>query len=120
MEALVYSNIEFFYDETVAVVIITRKMMEESGAFEDDIDDISEVARGIEGIRVGITLRELDTGGDKGKASVRTVPGINSNEIAAEFGGGGHPSAAGFSFNASLDDIKKRLLDILPDFLPDS
>jgi nanoRNase/pAp phosphatase (c-di-AMP/oligoRNAs hydrolase) len=45
-----------------------------------------------------------------GKFSIRSVPPI-SHKIAKEFGGGGHPNAAGGFFNFTLKDkILLRLL----------
>ena len=139
IEGMIYSGIEFHFDGKVAIVNITREMMEKAGAWEDDVDDISALPIGIEGVRAGITLRELEftnndknsmdvekssTDNEKGstdsiKGSVRTMPGVNANEIAALFGGGGHPMAAGFSYDAPAEEVKEKLLEILPDFLLD-
>jgi phosphoesterase RecJ-like protein len=117
IEGMVYSNIEFFHDGKVAIMIVTREMMEESGAIEDDVDDISAIPIAVEGVRVGITLRTLECG--TGKGSIRSMQGFNSNEIAARFGGGGHPTAAGFSFDVTIEEQKEKLLEILPEFLAD-
>lgn len=116
IEAMVYSGMEYYHDGRVAIMIITRDMMEEAGAMEDDIDDISAVPIAVEGVKLGITLRELQSG-EIGKGSIRSVTGINANEIAARFGGGGHPMAAGFSFNKPIDEIKDKLLEVIPEFL---
>ena len=118
LEAMIYSNIEYLCDGKIAIMCITKEMMDKTEAQEDCVDDISAIPIGIEGVRVGITLRELESKGH-GKGSVRSTPGVNSNEIAAIFGGGGHPMAAGFSFNEPIDEVKEKLLKILPDFLID-
>jgi len=117
IEGLVYSHIEFFFGGNAAIMVITNEMMQESGADEDDIDDISGIPIVIKGVRVGIILRELSCG--TGKGSIRTMPGVNANEIATRFGGGGHQMAAGFTFNVPVEEIKDKLLGILPEFLPE-
>ena len=125
IEGMIYSDIEFRFDGKVAIVVITREMMEKTGALEDDVDDISALPIGIKGVQVGITLRELgssdnpkgSSGGFKG--SIRTMPGVNANEIAAEFSGGGHPMAAGFSVESSIEEVESKLYEVLSDIFSD-
>ena len=117
IEGLIFSGLEFYYGGSAAISIITRRMMEETGATEDDIDDISSIPGSIEGVLTGITIRELTSERDC-KVSVRSGPTVNSHDICKRFGGGGHPMAAGFSLELSVLEIKESLLDVLADFFP--
>ncbi len=45
------------------------------------------------------------------KVSWRSVPGYDVSKIALQFGGGGHPSAAGADIPGTLHDIQKEVLD---------
>ena len=117
IEGFIYSGIEFHFGGIVAISTITREMMENAGADEDDVDDIASIPGSIEGVLAGITIRELKSKSDC-KVSVRTSPSVSANAICEHFGGGGHPMAAGFSLEKTVPEIKEALLAILGDFLP--
>ena len=112
LEGLLTSDIGFFFGGKVAIACITRDMIETSNATEDDMDNIAEVAAGIEGVCMGITIRELSSLNDC-KISVRSVEPYDSNAVCRRFGGGGHRSAAGCTFKKTIDEIKSLLLDVL-------
>ena len=117
IEGMILSGLEFYFKGAVAISTITRKMMDESAATEDDIDDISSIPGSIKGVLAGITIRELSEKRDC-KVSLRTGSAVNSHDICAKFGGGGHPMAAGFSLESSVAEIKELLLEALPGYLP--
>jgi len=112
IEGKITSNMEFHFDGKVAIAIITREMMETSGANEDDIDDISNLPVSVEGVGYGITIRELTSSTDC-KISCRTVPPNDANALCAKFGGGGHKTAAGASVNKTVYEIKEEILETL-------
>ena len=115
VEGMIYSGLEFYFDGRVAISTVTRSMLEEADAAEDDVDDIASIPGSIKDVLAGITIRELTSTRDC-KVSVRTGPTVNSHEICLRFGGGGHPMAAGFSREASVVEIKEALLEALVDF----
>ena len=117
IEGMIYSGLEFYFDGAVAISTITRNMIEQTDANEDDLDDISSLPGSIENVLTGITIREL-TGERDCKVSVRSSPLVNSNAICARFGGGGHPMAAGFSMKSSISEIEEMILEVLPEYLP--
>lgn len=45
------------------------------------------------------------------KVSWRSVPGVDVSKIAVQFGGGGHPAAAGADIPGKLVEIQKEVLD---------
>ena len=47
--------------------------------------------------------------------SLRSDGEIDVAAIAASFGGGGHASAAGFSIQTTLPDLKHRIFDLAKD-----
>jgi len=51
------------------------------------------------------------------KVSWRARPGIDVSQIALQFGGGGHPSAAGADIAGSLDAVQERVLDSTQEIL---
>lgn len=51
------------------------------------------------------------------KVSWRARPGIDVSQIALQFGGGGHPSAAGADIAGTLNAVQERVLDSTQDML---
>lgn len=116
LEGLITSQMEFYNDGAVAIVSITLDMLKQTGASENEMDDIAAIPTSIEEVVVGITIKEV---ADQGcKVSVRSTPLINANLLCARFGGGGHAMAAGFTMNASVAVVKKLLLDALSELFP--
>ena len=117
IEGMVYSGLEFYFGGAVALSVITGEMARRAQADEDDLDDISSIPGSVDGVLVGITLRELTSPLDC-KASVRTNGSVDACAICALFGGGGHPMAAGFSQDKTINEIKQELIATLGGFLP--
>ena len=94
----------------------TRRMMEESGATEDDCDDLASLPGKVRGSVVNITVRELEEG--KCKVSLRTNEEVDSAAICARFGGGGHKMAAGCTLDCGPEEAAQRILDAINEFWP--
>jgi len=103
LEQLAMSGIEYSHKGRIAFMTITRDMLRSTQVDPADIEGITAMPRNIEGVEVGVTLRELDNGNYK--ISLRTVR-TNAAQICAAFGGGGHKRAAGFECSGTLFDIK--------------
>ena len=90
---------------------ITQEMFNASGSNESECDGIASIPRKIEGVKIGVTIREQING--KYKVSIRTIEPFDAAKICANFGGGGHHAAAGCEFDCSLDEAKIQLLDVI-------
>ena len=111
LEGEVFSGIDFYFEDRVAFITITRAMMDRCGVTENEMDDIAAIPGSVEGVEVGITIRELEAGGCK--VSVRSGPHFDSNALCGRFGGGGHKMAAGLSMDTDVDNMKRLLLEAL-------
>ncbi|MBR5201661.1 MAG: bifunctional oligoribonuclease/PAP phosphatase NrnA [Clostridia bacterium] len=111
LEQMAVSSIESHFDGKCAIMTITRKMFEESGSSSTECDGIAALPRKIEGVKVGVTIRERHNGSYK--VSLRTVEPYDAAKICGKLGGGGHNRAAGCEFECSLDEVKATLLDII-------
>lgn len=111
LEGLVYSSLRFYRDGKISVATITLDMMAESGASEEDMDDIAGLANRVEGSVLGITIREKEDG--TCRFSLRSTSEVNSSEICAVFGGGGHAMAAGCSITGSPEKARDMMLDVI-------
>ncbi len=118
MEGMAMDGVEYRFGGRVAIITVTRDMIEETGCDEGDLDGINTLSRVIEGVMVGITLREKADG--KYKISLRTNSPIDATAICARFGGGGHPRAAGCEFNVSPDKIKELLIPVVKEALEEN
>jgi len=112
LEGMLTCGLEYSFDGKVAIAAITLDMLEVSGADEDDMDDIAAIPGSIEGVFVGITIRELSSAHDC-KVSVRTRAPYDAQAICAHFGGGGHKQAAGFVAEKTVGEIKAELTEVL-------
>ena len=111
LEGLIYAGMRSYRDNSVNVAVITLDMMRESGATENDCDDLASLAGKVKGSVVAITIRELAPG--KSKASVRTNEMVNASEICARFGGGGHSMAAGCTVDVGPEELADMLLEVV-------
>ena len=68
--------------------------------------------RAVEGTKVAVLVRELLGDNREGmrKVSLRATDGkVDVSRIAREFGGGGHPQAAGFSTPLPYPELVEKL-----------
>lgn len=111
LEQMALSTIELYFGGKCAVMTITQEMFRESGSNDGECDGIASLPRKIEGVAVGVTIRERTDG--TYKVSVRSVEPYDASKICAAQGGGGHARAAGCEFECSLSDAKKTLLELI-------
>lgn len=115
LEQMAVSSIESHFDGKCAIMMVTRKMIEESGSSASDCDGIAAIPRKIEGVKIAVTIRERHDGSYK--VSLRTVEPYDAAKICANFGGGGHHAAAGCDFDCSIDEVKGALLKVIKEEL---
>lgn len=115
MERLVYKTMEFHAAGQCAIIYTTLAMCEALKSGDDEMEGLANIPRRIEGVKIGITMREKP--GGVFKISVRTNDGINAAEFCRQFGGGGHPAASGCSIEGDLGTVKKILVDAAEAYL---
>ena len=107
MEREVLDSLVYAMDGRIAVIAVTGEMLARTGAQESELDGLSSIPREIEGVKVGITLREKAGGF---KVSLRTVEKIDASQICAVFGGGGHARAAGCFIPEPLEQCRDKII----------
>ncbi len=108
LEAWLTRTMAFYADGRVALNAIPRALVDELGLIEDDLDDIAGFGRGMEGVEIGVMLRQVEDGA--WKVSVRTSPAFDAARICARFGGGGHRGAAGGTLHQDLETAEQTVL----------
>lgn len=117
-ESRILNAMEFFCGGQCAMVRIPWKLYEEKGLAESDLEGVAALPRQIEGVLIGVTLKEKENG--LVKASVRTNPGADAAELCGRFGGGGHQGAAGCSFpGKTLEQAAEELRRACAEYLKD-
>lgn len=115
LERMVYDTLEYFCHGKCAVIYTTLKMQEESGVPDGELEGLASIPRQIEGVLLGITMKEKEEG--VFKVSVRSNEDINAAEFCAKFGGGGHNAAAGCTVEGTLEEARAKLIKAAEEIL---
>lgn len=106
--ARVLGSLEFAYDNQLAWMFITQKMLKDANATLKDTDGFSDFSRSIQGVEVALLFIELEEGGVK--ISFRSKGKIVINELAKCYSGGGHAFASGATVEGELEEIVPRVV----------
>ena len=109
LERWVNDTMQFCADDACAIIYTTLEMCEKLGVGDDEMEGLASIPRQIEGVKMGITMREKE--GGVFKISVRTNDGIDASAFCKRFGGGGHPAAAGCAIEGDLETVKQKLIE---------
>ena len=115
LEGGILSGLKYFFDGEVVAATVTRKMMSDAGATENDCDDIAGIPGKVEGCVVSLVIREM--GDKKCKVSVRSQKVFDSSALCARFGGGGHKMASGCTIEASPEKTLDMLISAIGEVL---
>jgi phosphoesterase RecJ-like protein len=89
--------------------ILTNQDRKLAGYPGKDDADMINLLSAIEDAKISIVFVEQPNG--KVKVSWRAVPGVDVSQIAAQFGGGGHPAAAGAELNGEIQNLSEIVLE---------
>lgn len=109
IEAEMLTTLEYYDHGRLAIAILTRDMIERSGAAEDDLENLASIPKQVFGVMAGVLIREEENGC---KLSVRTTPPYRANRICAVFGGGGHDQAGGAHLNLGPEEARRELIGV--------
>ena len=107
-ERIARNHLEYHLDGRCALIYLTRDEIEQSGVDPADLEELTSLPISIEGVKVGLTLRQQP--GGSYRISVRTAKGVDACAIARRLGGGGHTRAAGCELLGNLDNAKSAIL----------
>ncbi len=101
----ILQQVEASPDGAVAWVVIDRSQTESPDLLE--AEDFVTYPRSLRTVKVALLFRELP---GEVKVSFRAKGEVNVARIAARFGGGGHPNAAGAVVPGRLEEVKAAVL----------
>lgn len=116
IEKEVLNTVEYHFNKRCALVYITSDMMERTGALDSELEGVAAMPREIEGVEVGITLRQRDDGF---KISLRTGDEVDASVLCGRLGGGGHRCAAGCFVPGDLETAKAAILEAVKEAFND-
>ena len=108
LERLALESMRYYFDDRCAVMFVTQDMYTRSGSNDTETTNLANIPKQIEGVLVGVLMRELKDGSFK--TSIRTNGDIDASEIAGRLGGGGHIGAAACTINAPKQQALNLLL----------
>ena len=91
----------------------------ELGVGREETKDLVDIIRVTQGARIAVIFEDVENG--LIRISLRSKdPAIRVNDVAAQFGGGGHAMAAGIRVRGKLDEVRSAILDALRSVLKNS
>ena len=115
LERLVMDTLEMHFGGRCAMIHLTLDMYEKSGSDESETDPLAPKPRQIEGVDIGIFVREKTDG--TFKVSLRTLEPVDASEICGMLGGGGHARAAGCQVEGTLAEVKEKIISAITEYL---
>ena len=102
LEGRIMAGMRYFHGGKVSAALVTRALLAECGATEDDCEDLAGLVGKVEGCSVSLLIREL--GENDCKISARSKPGVDVSRVCAVYGGGGHAMASGCTLNCPPEE----------------
>ncbi len=115
LERLVMDTLQMYFDGRCAMTHLTLDMYEKSGSDESETDPLASRTRQIEGVDVGVFIREKTDG--TFKISLRTLEPVDASVICGKLGGGGHARAAGCQVEGSLETAREKIISAITEYL---
>lgn len=94
-QKLTFEKMELLCDGALAIIMFTNEMKEQSSICDEDISDIVNCIRSIEGVLVAVSIKQGTRDPQKFSISSRANCDIDVSAVCASLGGGGHVRAAG-------------------------
>lgn len=108
---LVLDRMELEADGRVAHTWVAAQDLEAVGARKEDVNNLVNYARNIEGVEVGVLFNGL--GPASTKVSLRARKHFDAATFLAAYGGGGHAAAAGATIEQPLAELARPFIDHL-------
>ena len=107
-ERIAMDSLAFSSQGLVAILEVPYSLFARTGVEENDLDGIASLPREIQGVVLGVTLKEKADG--KVKVSVRANPPADASQLCSRLGGGGHQGAAGCSLgHVTLEQARQTM-----------
>jgi len=114
----VLSTLQMNKKGSIATITMFKKYLDSLNLREIDTEDITTLARSIEGVEMVLFFKEI--GKDTFRVSLRAKGTADATYIAEHFGGGGHLHAAGFTATGKYERLLKEIPETVDKLLKKS
>lgn len=115
-EQKLIGRMKYFEDDRIALITITNELIASYGVDRAELDAFASIPLTVEGVEVGITLKQQEDKPELFKISIRTTV-VDASAIASEFGGGGHLRAAGCSIVGDAREVTAKIVAAIKRYL---
>ena len=112
LESIVMGRIKTAADGRVAYSYARAEDLVRCGVTPDECDGLVDVVRSVMGVEVCLFLKE-SVDGTAVRGNLRSKCDLDVSEIAAQFNGGGHAAAAGFTYRGTIEETLNAILPML-------
>jgi len=112
---LALGSTRFEKDRRLGIMELTPEMLQASGALTSDTEGLIDFLQDVETVDLAALFEFQDP--ESLKVSLRSKCSVNVSQLASEFGGGGHPAAAGINLKGPVGPLHNKILDRLREAL---
>lgn len=106
--AQVMSRMRFYLDNKLAIITIRKSDLHNYSLSEDSTEGFVDFPLTISNVEVAVSL--LQSKDELFRVSIRTKGKVNANEVASEFGGGGHFFASGCVISGLYEEVIEKIV----------
>lgn len=110
----VMRGMKFYHDDRMALITITKSQLSRYGLTKSDTEGFIDFPMTIGSVAVAVSV--FENAPKSYKISFRSK-GVNVNEIASVFGGGGHVRASGAMLKGYYEDVVDKLVFTVGNYL---
>jgi phosphoesterase RecJ-like protein len=111
LRGLILSRTTSELDGALMHTYVNKEDFEATGAEPSDTEDVINLTLAVAGAKAAVIFVGQLRGGYK--LSFRSRCGMDCNQVARHFGGGGHKAAAGAFQEGSLEEVQQRVLTVV-------
>jgi phosphoesterase RecJ-like protein len=108
LQGLILTNVKSHAGSRLLTTAITQQDLRDVGAEPTDTEDVINRLLGVTGVEAALLFLEL--GPKETKVSLRSRSSLDVNQIAAQFGGGGHRAASGVRYPGPLIEAESNVI----------
>lgn len=109
-QRITYQNMRLEADGKLALITFTNQMKADNSLSEEDIGDVVNCVRQIDGVQVAVSIKQSAKDERKFNISSRSNCDVDVARLCAHFGGGGHIRAAGCTVMADSKEEAENMI----------
>jgi phosphoesterase RecJ-like protein len=102
----------------LALITADHEAFQRADAGPEDTEETVNIPRSIAGVQAVAYFKQWEP--NVVRVSLRSRGPVDVRAVAASFGGGGHPNAAGCTINGELSEVEERVASAVAEILGDS